>query len=104
MDFNPTDDRAKPPETAAEAVLEQADELIWALLDDRIETADVKKLEDLLRESQPVRDRYIQCVQMHCELYQHFGEDLPPAELPKSPVLGSLGDLRPGTDTLPLRD
>lgn len=93
--------------TNSEALLEQAEALIWALLDDEIDSTKLKELESMLKDHDTVRERYIQCVQMHTELHQHFGEGTPlgeQAQLPKSPVLGSLGDLRPGTDTLPLRD
>lgn len=95
-----------PAEQASETLLEQAETLIWKLLDDDVQAADVKQLETMLREHEEVRARYIQCVQMHTDLHLHFGdvsETLPTDQLPKSPVLGSLGDLRPGTDTLPLR-
>lgn len=91
-------------EQANDGVLEKAEALIWALLDDEIESADIKQLEEMLKDNETVRERYIQCVQMHTDLFQHFGapQDSSQAELPKSPVLGSLGELRPGTDTLPL--
>jgi len=82
--------------------------MIWALLDDQIETADIKRLEGLLQENEQVRERYISCVQMHTELHEHFDKSKLPQvadKLPESPVLGSLGgslgDLRPGTDSWP---
>ena len=104
MDSNKQDTNA----LASESLLEQAEALIWSLLDDEIEPADVRKLEEMLKGDQLVRERYIECVQMHTDLYQHFGvpqeQETEPTQLPKSPVLGMLGDLRPGTDTLPISE
>lgn len=87
-----------------EALLDKAEALIWALLDDEIQPADIRELETLLKENADVRDRYVTCVQLHFDLQQHFGDaPAPPAtaELPKSPVLGFLGDIRSGSDSLP---
>jgi len=86
---------------ANEALLDKAEAMIWALLDDQIETADIKRLEDLLQENE---ERYICCVQMHMNLHEHYDKSKLPVvvdKLPESPVLGSLGDLRPGTDSWP---
>ena len=82
----------------------EAEGLIWAMLDDTLDASDIRRLENLLKENEQVRECYVNCVQMHVDLQQHFGEQLEPLtpeKLPPSPVLGSLGDLRPGTDTLP---
>ena len=40
------------------------------------------------------------------DLHEHFGapRETSALDVPKSPVLGMLGDLRPGTDTLPLAE
>lgn len=89
---------------ASEALLDEAEALIWSLLDDEIKPEDIKRLENLLQGDEKVRERYISCVQMHTDLHQHFQptpEAGPADGLPSSPVLGSLGDLRPGTDTWP---
>ena len=104
MDSKPTSENPNPQWEASEALLDEAEALIWALLDDQLDTADIKKLESLLISSDEVRQRYISCVQMHCDLQQHFDPAKSPAEagkLPDSPVLGSLGDIRPGTDSWP---
>ncbi|NOZ39912.1 MAG: hypothetical protein GXP24_06775 [Planctomycetes bacterium] len=85
-------------EQANDSLLDEAEALIWALLDDSIESANLKRLESLLQENEQVRQRYISCVQMHADLNQHFAE-LP--NMPSSPVLGSLGDLQPGTGMIP---
>ena len=105
MDSNPQKLSEQMSQQPGENLLEQAENLIWALLDDEIETADLKQLEGLLRDDETVRERYVECVQMHTDLHQHFGaplEETKASDLPKSPVLGMLGDLRPGTDTLPI--
>lgn len=91
-------------EQSGENLLAQAEVLIWSLLDDDIEPTDVKRLEVMMKEHEQVRLRYVDCVQLHTDLHQHFGEPKAPltkAEPPQSPVLGSLGDLRPGTDSWP---
>lgn len=103
MDSKPNNN-SDPQVDSSNAMLDEAEALIWALLDDQIEPADIKKLEALLQEKEEVRQRYISCVQMHCDLQEHFGEAKTPvadSKLPDSPVLGSLGGLRPGTDSWP---
>ncbi len=106
MDSNQQPSSESSLQQADESLLEQAETLVWALLDDEIETADLKQLEQMLRDHDAVRQRYIECVQMHFDLHEHFGAPRETSELdiPKSPVLGMLGDLRPGTDTLPLAE
>ena len=53
-------------------LLEEAERLIWALLDEQINESDIKHLESLIQENQAVRNRYLQCVQIHADLYSHF--------------------------------
>lgn len=109
MDSNPTNQPAPTPENQSSQPLEgdaieKAEILIWAMLDDQLEPAEVQELTQLLEQDASVRELYIQCTQLHYDLKGHFMGETKPMELPKSPVLGSLGDLRPGTDTLPVRD
>jgi hypothetical protein len=102
MDLDKNNVHRTSEQQTGEDLLDQAETRIWALLDDRIESADVKRLECLIREHEQVRQRYVSCVQMHTDLHGYFGEAKPPLaadELPQSPILGSLGDVRPGTDT-----
>ena len=104
MDPDKKKDNENSLDLTGEELLDQAEALIWALLDDQIEPSDLKRLESLMREHQQVRERYINCVQMHVDLQQHFDTaDMPPKtdKFSGSPVLGSLGELRPGTDTWP---
>ena len=58
MDANCSDDR-----------LTKAQDLIWALLDDQISDADFQSLETLLRHDEEIRQLYVQCVQIHVDLY-----------------------------------
>ena len=99
-------------------LLNEAEQLIWSLLDETLEEADVTRLEGLVQEKEAVRTRYLECVQLHSDLAQHFSEkdvtesfDKPqstepqstePQSLkPQSPVLGSPGELRPNSDSWP---
>jgi anti-sigma factor RsiW len=78
-----------PTPSAAELMLDEAESLIWSLLDDRIEDADLARLTKLLEEDAAVRWRYVECVQLHVDLQQHFGR--PAAGSKPAPcVLGHL--------------
>ncbi len=104
MDSNQKSGSEKSLDQANNTLLAEAEALIWALLDDEIKPTDMKRLEGLIQENEQVRQRYISCVQMHTDLHQHFEEiPQPPTtdSLPPSPVLGSLGDLRPETGIFP---
>ncbi len=57
MDANSRDDR-----------LTEAQEMIWALLDDQISDADFQRLETLLRDDEEIRQLYVQCVQIDVDL------------------------------------
>jgi hypothetical protein len=88
---------------SSEQLLEQAEEMIWNLLDDNLPEGEVKALESMLQEHEQVRELYLDCVQLHSDLAGHFGKtpklDFPGA--PSSPVLGSLGDTMRGIDAGP---
>jgi hypothetical protein len=91
---------------ATDELLAQAEEMIWSLLDDNLPEADVPRLEKMIKDNGNVRNRYLECVQLHADLSGHFGggAELSIPELPassNSPVLGSLGDALPGVDTGP---
>ena len=100
------DDQSRPANI--ELLLEEAETLIWALLDDRLEAADSTRLCELIEQDAAVRARYIECVQLHVDLREHFAAapELPETKRGSSPVLSNLmlGDL-PGAGSLPtLRD
>lgn len=98
------DDKSRPAAATSELLLDEAETLIWALLDDHLEAADSTRLCQLIEENDAVRTRYIDCIQLHVDLREHFAA---PAELPEtkpgaSPVLSNLtfGGL-PGAGSLP---
>lgn len=104
MDSNQKNSSDPSLDQSNDALLDEAEALIWALFDNEIKPADIKRLEGLLKENEQVRQRYVSCVQMHADLHQHFGDiPAPPTtdSLPSSPVLGSLGNLQPGSGIFP---
>ena len=91
-------------EGMAEGLLDEAEQLIWAMLDESITESDVKRLEGMMEAHQAVRSRYLDCVQLHTDLTDHFqeGDGLEPPKPQCSPVLGSLDmNLPLGTDSRP---
>lgn len=60
-------------EANSNSLLDEAEQMIWALLDDEITDQDVKKLETMLADNETVRQRYIECTQLHVDLKEHFG-------------------------------
>jgi hypothetical protein len=91
---------------ATDELLAQAEEMIWSLLDDNLPEADVPRLEKMFKDNGNVRNRYLECVQLHADLLGHFGRAAKSGipELPASsdsPVLGSLGDAVPGVEAGP---
>lgn len=97
--------RTMKPENAdsSEELLEQAEEMIWNLLDDNLPESDAVQLETLIKEHDQIRELYLDCVQLHADLTGHFAKspklNLPPT--PSTPVLGSLGDALKGFDAGP---
>src|SRR5688572_15917248 len=74
-------------------VLDQVQELTWALLDDNASEDDVVRLQGLLNSSQSARQDYLQCVQLHVGLHDYFAaapESEKPRATGKSPILGFL--------------
>ena len=49
-----------------------AQDLIWAFLDEQISDSDFERLEALLQEDAHVRQMYLQCVEMHVGLQCSF--------------------------------
>jgi hypothetical protein len=68
-------DRDLTPGESATLVLDEAETLIWALLDDQLDDADAARLAKLLEEHESVRFRYIDCVRLHVDLHEHFTDD-----------------------------
>ena len=59
-------------QTPGEALRNEAEALIWSLLDDQIDDSGVERLEKLLSEHEAIRRRYVECVQLHVDLASHF--------------------------------
>jgi len=79
---------------AEQSLLDDVEKLIWSLLDDQINEEDANRLEELIKGNEQVRLRYMQCAEIHADLYAYYQTGpAKSAEVP-SPVLGSLlGDL-----------
>jgi anti-sigma factor RsiW len=109
MDSDKTNDLQESLPGTDATLLEQAEGLIWALLDDEIRPPDIKRLEAWMQQHEQVRERYIACVQMHVDLHGHFGKapapiatNQPMTDQPmQSPVLTSLNDSRPSSGSWP---
>ena len=72
------------------SLLDEAEKLIWALLDERIEESEITRLETLLKDHTELRSRYLQISQIHSNLYEHY--DRPQNSL-ESPILSMVADL-----------
>jgi anti-sigma factor RsiW len=93
-----TNDRSQEQET--DKTLAEAENLIWALLDENIDPKDVQRLEALIKSDEQILQRYLQCVELHADLNRLFAPPEEPTPNKQSPVLGSLGDAFP-MDTRP---
>jgi hypothetical protein len=88
----------KPQLADVELRLEEAEALIWALLDDRLDDAATQRLTQMMESDALVRARYIDCVQLHVDLTEHFaGKDAKPSAV----VLPSLLPGVPGVLGMP---
>lgn len=79
--------------------LSHAEALAWALLDEELSPSEFAELELLLSESEEARERYLACVQLHCDLSEYYN----PADQGQgqSPILTTLGGLLPGVEGAP---
>jgi anti-sigma factor RsiW len=89
--------QSNPRPTAAELHLEEAETLIWAMLDDRLDDAEMQRLSKMIEEDAAIRARYIDCVQLHVDLNEHFGR----AAAEKAPSTVVLANLQPGLPGVP---
>jgi anti-sigma factor RsiW len=81
-------DKDLTPAESAVLLLDEAESLIWALLDDQLETAETTRLTQLLNENEDVRRRYLECVQLHVDLQDHFSAR--EAVAARTPILPNL--------------
>lgn len=63
----------QPRPHGAELQLEETEALIWDLLDERLDDAGFARLSQSLEANATVRSRYMECVQLHVDLQEHFG-------------------------------
>lgn len=88
-----TDNRSL--EQSTQQLLDEAEALIWGLLDENIDAVDSERLNRLMANDE-VRKRYLQCVELHSDLQNLFSDEkTQPPTKPQSPVLGSLGNIFP---------
>ena len=89
-----------PCPSDAEFQLEETEALIWDLLDDRLDDASFERLARMLETNPSVRTRYIESLQLHVDLQEHFGRQaLEAQQQPSGTVV--LPDLFPGLAGLP---
>jgi hypothetical protein len=89
-----------PNPSKIETRLDRAEALIWALLDDQLGEAERTELSKLLEEDAAVRVRYVECVQLHVDLAEHYGRKVAETA-PGSVVLSHLMPGLPGPQGLP---
>jgi anti-sigma factor RsiW len=82
---------------SADTHLREAEILIWALLDEQLDDASGARLSKMIEEDAAVRARYIDCVQLHVDLREHFGRQA--TEPGKNAVV--LQNVFPGVAGLP---
>lgn len=86
---------------------DRVEELTWALVDEQISDDEVTLLDSLLLSDAAARCRYIECVQLHADLFLHFAAKQPASEeqgTSKSPVLGFLNSGTVGFQARPVDD
>jgi hypothetical protein len=66
-------------------------ELTWALIDEQIESGELQLLESLLLSDDAARHEYINCVQLHTDLFAHFAKPAIAAAASNAPMLGFFG-------------
>jgi hypothetical protein len=81
----------------ADPKLEEAETLIWAMLDEQLENADMERLAKMIEQDAEIRSRYIDYVQLHVDLREHFGRQA--ADEGQGTVV--LPNLLPGVSGLP---
>jgi hypothetical protein len=87
-------------ENELQARLELAETLIWALLDNHISEAQQAELCKLMEEDAAVRAKYIDCVQLHVDLTEHYGRKAA-EQKPGAIVLPNLSPGVTGLEGLP---
>ncbi len=72
-------------------VLERVQELTWSLVDEQVSDDEMALLDNLLLSDDKARKCYVDCVQLHAALMEHYAAETPAASgATQSPVLGFL--------------
>jgi hypothetical protein len=89
-------------------ILDEVQELTWAMIDDCATEKDVQRLERLLLDHETARKTYVSCIQLHVDLqFLLGGKRLPLPKLPPHPSKKSTkssGENSKGGAALPLVD
>src|SRR6187431_2536307 len=81
-------------ESGAAESFDRTHELTWALLDDCINGQEFAELEDRLLNEETARKSYLDCIQLHAQLTEHFAVKSAGSTAirpTKPPILGFLG-------------
>lgn len=92
--------QSNPRPNAVELQLEEAETLIWAMLDEQLDRAEMDRLCKMIEENAAIRARYIDCVQLHVDLREHYGRAAA-EKAPEAVVLANLLPGLPGAQGLP---
>jgi hypothetical protein len=86
------------PEPLDTALVDEVQELVWALVDEQISAAQIARLERLVADEPRARTAYIRCMATHAELQTHFAtfglaaaSDPPPPLIPRLVMDGLAG-------------
>ena len=97
-----------PPERGGnpgdvEPLLDEVQQLTWALLDEGISDDEFSRLEQVLLDECAARQTYLGCVQLHVDLQQYFAEEPVGTAIDsdRSPLLGFLDGMPSGFDVRP---
>lgn len=86
-----------------EALLNEVQDLVWALIDDQATEEQIRRLEQLLIENEVARRTYITCMQLHADLHYLLGKKRPlslPTELERQAT--AMAQKVPTSSPLPL--
>ena len=64
-------------ERRSTALADEVQELVWAMLDERVSAAEIARLERLITAQPRARAAYIHCMAMHAELRAFFARSEP---------------------------
>jgi anti-sigma factor RsiW len=109
MSSHPADIASNATSDRPDERLADFEQLVWAMLDEQISDDDRNRLQQLIESDELARATYIECVQMHVDLQNHFAADAKedrgsnesPATAAKSPVLGFLNQGAPAMPLMP---